>query len=254
MNSPSLPPSTCIRIGTAGWSIPRASAAAFPGIGSHLERYSRALPCAEINSNFSRSPRASTYARWISSVPEYFRFSVKAPRAITHEAALAAAPAHLQAFLDQARSLSAKLGPILFQLPPGLAFDPTRAELFFTTLRNLYSGPVVVEPRHPSWFEPTPNSLLNRLQIARAAADPARVPSAASPGASPAHVYFRLHGSPRTYYSSYSDEFLSDLAAKLASHTPTAAEVWCIFDNTASGAAAADALRLSDNLRSKNLL
>ncbi len=238
-----------VRIGTAGWSIPRASAHAFPGEGAHLERYARTLPCAEINATFYRSPRASTYSRWAASVPADFRFSVKAPRAITHEAALLCPPAQLQVFLDEAAQLGTHLGPILFQLPPKLAFDPGLATDFFTTLRDRYNGPAAIEPRHASWFTPDADLLLKQLQIARAAADPARVPAAAHPAGSPELVYFRLHGSPRTYYSSYEPAYLESLAATLEHHSAAGAETWCIFDNTASGAAAANANDLQQLIR-----
>ncbi len=235
-----------LRIGTAGWSIPRACAEDFPGSGSHLERFARVLPCSEINSTSYRSPRPSTYGRWVAAVPEGFRFSVKAPKSITHEAALACTPAVLRAFLEEARSLGPKLGPILFQLPPKLVFDPARAQTFFATLRDLYPGPAVLEPRHASWFEPEADTLLKQLHISRAAADPARTPSAAHPGGHPALVYYRLHGSPRTYYSSYSPEFLQRLAQDITRHREAGkSETWCIFDNTASGAAAGNALLLA---------
>ena len=74
-----------IRVGTAGWSIPRASASRFDSAGTHLERYSRRLDCAEINSSFHRPHAATTYAKWRESTPPGFRFAVKIPRAITHE-------------------------------------------------------------------------------------------------------------------------------------------------------------------------
>ena len=61
-------------------------------IGTHLERYSKVLSCAEINSTFYRSHRPSTWKKWVESVPESFRFSVKAPKAITHETNLICGP------------------------------------------------------------------------------------------------------------------------------------------------------------------
>ena len=74
-----------IRIGTAGWSIPRAATSRFDSAGTHLERYSRRFDCAEINSSFHRPHAATTYAKWRGSTPPAFRFSVKIPRAITHD-------------------------------------------------------------------------------------------------------------------------------------------------------------------------
>ena len=77
-----------MRIGTAGWTISRETALAFPGEGRHLERYARVLDCAEINSSFHRSHRVEVYERWAAQTPPGFRFSVKLPRSITHEGRL----------------------------------------------------------------------------------------------------------------------------------------------------------------------
>lgn len=74
-----------ILVGTAGWSISRASAYRFTGDGSHLQRYARVLGCAEINSSFHRSHAAATYGKWAMSTPPHFRFAIKIPRTITHE-------------------------------------------------------------------------------------------------------------------------------------------------------------------------
>jgi uncharacterized protein YecE (DUF72 family) len=232
-----------IRIGTAGWSIPKQYAKELPQVGTHLERYSQVLGCAEINSSFYRSHRPSTWERWAASVPDNFRFSVKAPKTITHEAKLACSPEQLKTFLAEAKKLASKLGPILFQLPPKFVFNYAIAESFITMFRNLHSGPTVFEPRHPTWFTIEADHLIQRFQIARVAADPAPVPKAATPGGWNKLIYYRLHGSPRMYYSGYAKSFLQSLAADIAHHGRTA-EVWCIFDNTASGAALGDAQTL----------
>ena len=112
-------------------------------------------------------------------------------------------------------------------------------------LGEVAGGQMVCEPRHPSWFEPGAESLLKDLEVARVAADPAPVPAAATPGGWAGIAYFRLHGSPRPYWSSYDADALSRWAA-LARETGV--QTWAIFDNTASGAAAADALALVDLL------
>jgi uncharacterized protein YecE (DUF72 family) len=227
-----------LRIGTAGWSIPKQFAAASRD-GTHLDRYSQIFNCAEINSSFYRSHRLSTWEKWANSVPEDFCFSVKAPRMITHEAKLACTPAELQTFLTEANALGGKLGTILFQLPPSSVFHPTIARTFFTMLCDLYAGHTVLEPRHATWFTPEVDDLLQSFRIARVAADPARVPQAAYAAGWGELIYCRLHGSPRTYYSSYPATYLRSLAATIAAHP--AKEIWCIFDNTASGAAFGDA-------------
>lgn len=232
-----------MRIGCPGWSIPRDSTAEFPPEGTHLTRYSRVFKCVEINSSFYRDHRLSTWERWRESVPANFQFSVKAPKAITHEAKLNADPDRLVQFLDQVAVLREKLGPILFQLPPSLEFERDTAAEFLTMLRQHFFGDVVWEPRHRSWFEVAATQLLSSFEIARVAADPACVPDAANPGAASTVVYFRLHGSPRLYYSAYDEAFLLKLAARL-SEFAASAPVWCVFDNTASGAATRNALDL----------
>ncbi len=201
-----------IRIGTAGWNIPRAYGIHFPSEGSHLERYSRILNASEINSSFYRHHKKETWERWAASVPQEFRFSVKAPRTITHDAGLNCPPEVLTAFFEQVYFLQEKLGAILFQLPPSLEFQESVANRFLTLLRANYSGDVAWEPRHSSWFEERVDEVLKDFKIARVAADPACVPIAARPGWVPTLVYFRLHGSPRRYYSSYSEDFLKALA------------------------------------------
>jgi uncharacterized protein YecE (DUF72 family) len=228
-----------IRIGTAGWSIPKQCANEFPEIGTHLARYSQILSCAEINSSFYRSHRLSTWEKWADSVPEAFRFCVKAPKAITHEVNLVCGPEPLKTFLAEAKILATRLGPILFQLPPKAVFNPTVAETFFTLLRDLHPGPVVLEPRHPTWFTEEADRLLQKFHIARVAADPARISAAATAGGWNRLLYCRLHGSPRVYYSAYPETYLQALAATIAQHP--AKEIWCVFDNTASGAALGNA-------------
>jgi uncharacterized protein YecE (DUF72 family) len=237
-----------VRIGTAGWSIPQESTSHFVPQGTHLERYSQALNCSEINSSFYRPHRHGTWERWAESVPAEFRFSVKAPRAITHEARLNCGLDLLSPFLEQISFLGDKLGPVLVQLPPSLEFDETIVRKFLSLLRDNYSGDVVWEPRHGSWFEAPVDELLQEFQIARVAADPACVPTAARPGGFAGIVYFRLHGSPRLYYSEYTQGFLDNLAAQLVD-LATQARVWCVFDNTASGFAIQNALELTAKLR-----
>jgi uncharacterized protein YecE (DUF72 family) len=124
-------PAGAIRIGTAGWSIPKAHAAAFGTEGTHLQRYAAGLDAVEINSSFYRSHKPDTYARWAASVPHGFRFAVKMPRAITHEQELRDADDLLDRFLGEIRGLGEKLGPVLVQLPPRLRFDAATAGRFF---------------------------------------------------------------------------------------------------------------------------
>jgi uncharacterized protein YecE (DUF72 family) len=231
-------------IGTAGWALPKELQDRFAADGSRLTRYAAVFNGTEINSSFHRPHRASTYLRWAASVPDHFRFSVKMPKLITHLKRLMGSDDALHAFLDDAAALGERLACLLIQLPPSLAFVPTDVEPFVQALRKCYAGDVALEPRHESWFSRETTKILEQYEIARVAADPARVPQAAEPGGWNGLAYWRLHGSPRVYRSSYADADLTALAAKIRSTERSARTVWCIFDNTASGAAAADALTL----------
>ena len=240
-------PDIDVRIGTAGWSIPRAMAARFEGAGTHLQRYARVLRCAEINSSFHRPHSPATYGKWHGSTPADFRFAVKMPRTITHDLKLRDAREPFLAFLGQTEGLAEKRGPILVQLPPSLAFDAPIARAFLDMVRAAYPGPLVCEPRHATWFAPAADSVLARYGVSRVAADPAPVPEASAPGGWPPLAYFRLHGSPRTYWSRYDESRIAALATAIRG-LPSDAEVWCVFDNTASGAALENAWELRERL------
>ncbi len=230
-------------IGTAGWSIPRAFAPQCGGPGTHLERYARQFRGAEINSSFYRPHAAATYAKWASCTPPGFAFSAKVPRHITHDLALRRARPALERFLAESLGLQEKRGPLLVQLPASHVFDARVAGRFLDLLRSLYDGAVVCEPRHASWLSAGADGTLVRYQVARVAADPARAPGLERPGGWRGLVYYRLHGSPRTYWSRYDAAFIEAMATSLRS-VPAAVDAWCIFDNTASGAAMENAQEL----------
>lgn len=230
-----------VRVGTAGWSIARDQAASFPAEGSGLERYAAVLPCVEINSSFHRPHRASTWEKWRDSVPADFRYAVKLPKTVTHEARLAGVEQLLDAFVADAGLLGDKLGVLLVQLPPSLLLEPEVATHFFGQLRERSPAPVTVEPRHASWFTDEAAVLLRDHGISRVGADPARVPGAEEPLVVGGLAYWRLHGSPVIYRSSYADR-IAQLAT--AVRGTEARHKWIIFDNTASSAATGDALAL----------
>ena len=236
-------------IGTAGWGISSAASNDFPGDGSHLQRYGQVLNCAEINTSFYRPHQPATYARWADSVPGHFRFSVKLPRTITHERRLNNYAAELQRFAGEVAHLQEKLGCVLVQLPPSLRFDTSVAANFFHDLRGCFNGMLAFEARHASWFGEAATALLRAHQMTRVRADPpAGQPGPHQPTTEAA--YIRLHGSPKIYYSDYSAEFLDALAAELRAQA--ASDSWCIFDNTASGAALPDALGLQARLAARS--
>ena len=233
-----------MRIGTAGWVIPRQSAEMAAGEGSHLERYARVMNCVEINSSFYRAHRPATWARWAEAVPEDFRFSVKFPKTVTHKAKLAVPAAALDGFFAETAGLGKKLGVVLVQLPPSLGFEDCPAVEFFEALRNRWQGAVALEPRHVSWFGADAEELMQRHRVGRVAADPVRKGALAlQTGGWRGLAYFRLHGSPRMYYSAYEAEFLAGVARALAG-LPEGTDQWVIFDNTAAGHAFGNAVEL----------
>ena len=145
-------------------------------------------------------------------------------------------------------ALEEKLSVLLVQLPPKLAFDAALAEDFFAALAARTDTTVVCEPRHVSWFAQDADELLKELRIGRVAADPSLCDAAARPGGARGISYWRLHGSPIMYRSSYQDR-VGHYAAEFRRDETLGSQVWCIFDNTASSAGAGDALALMDALR-----
>ena len=237
-------------VAIAGWSIRSEQKDLFAADGSHLQRYASRFGAVEINSSFYRPHKRETYERWAASVPAAFRFSVKMPKLLTHERCLDDTGDAVKRFLREIAGLGDKLGCVLVQLPPGLAYDPRTVESFFSALRARYRGPVVCEPRHPTWFTGAAEARLHVHGVGRVAADPSRGDGGDAPAASPRVAYFRLHGSPVMYQSSYSDEYLSLLSMRIRG-LGERAPVWCVFDNTARGAATINALELRDRLRSR---
>lgn len=144
---------------------------------------------------------------------------------------------------------------LLVQLPPSFAFQAEAVERFFALHRDMFNGAVVCEPRHASWFTPDADHALATRRVARAAADPARLPHASYPGGwlgvdgdgRGALVYYRWHGSPRMYWSRYESAWVQARGDEVALW-PVGTDCWCIFDNTAGGQAISNALELQSIL------
>jgi uncharacterized protein YecE (DUF72 family) len=223
-------------IATAAWSIPKAAASNFPSEGSGLQRYASVFRGVEINSTFYRRHRQSTFERWAVSVPDAFRFALKIPKEVSHTQAMKEIGEPFETFLEDIAPLGPKRGPLLCQLPPSLAFDADRFEAAFKTMRNADSGTIVIEARHKSWASGEAVDLLKKYAIDRVLADPVLVWAVEDFAEPP--FYIRLHGKPRIYYSSYTDEELQSYSKLVA---PSG---WCVLDNTASGAAIENALSM----------
>ena len=235
-----------VHVAIAGWSIRKEQSHLFASDGTHLQRYASRFAAVEINSSFYQSHQRETYQRWAKSVPARFRFAVKAPKSLTHEECLEETGEPLARFVHEIGGLGRKLGCVLVQLPPGLAYDPRTVETFFAALRARHRGPIVCEPRHWSWFSGAADDRLEAHGVGRVAADPKCAEDGDQPAASARVAYFRLHGSPVMYHSSYDAEYLDRLAAQLKAFKKIPA--WCIFDNTARGAATVNAIQLLERL------
>jgi len=240
--TPAPPPDIALRIGCAGWSIAARDAGLFGPGDSALARYATRFACVEIDSSFYRPHRAATYARWAASVPPGFRFSVKLPRTITHDARLRGCGPALDAFLEGPLALGDALGCLLVQLPPSLAYDARTAGTFLRMLRRRWHGDIACEPRHARWCTPAADAMLQGHRVARVAADPARLGDDARPGGAASPVYWRFHGAPRIYYDAYDAEALQRIAKAVAMHATV--RRWVIFDNTAAGHAVPNAAAL----------
>jgi uncharacterized protein YecE (DUF72 family) len=237
-------------VAIAGWSLRKEHVDLFAAAGSHLQRYASRFAAVEINSSFYRSHKRETYERWAADVPPRFRFAVKMPKSLTHESCLEDTGDALEQFVGEIGGLGRKLGAVLVQLPPSLAYDPRTVESFFTALRARYRGAVVCEPRHATWFTGAADRRLEAHGVGRVAADPSCGENGDEPSGSPRIAYFRLHGSPVMYHSSYEDGYLDRLAARLRelARDRRDRKVWCVFDNTARGAATVNGLALAARL------
>jgi len=223
-----------IRISISGWRYPPWRKHLYPpGLAQHSELAfaSRMLSTIEINGSFYSLQRPESFAAWRDDTPDDFVFSVKAPRYITHMRQIREVRVPVANFLASGvLALGPKLGPVLWQFPPRLAFDPARFEAFFAMLpadtdealalarehdsrldgRTFLEAPEprvvrhAVEVRHASFVDPAFVALLRQHGIALVVADSAgRWPSMEDLTADFVHV--RLHGSEVLYASGYGD-------------------------------------------------
>ena len=229
-----------LHIGTAGWAIPSNLSAAFPEHGSALERYSAVFNAVEVNSSFHRRHRPETWVRWAEATPPDFRFAVKLPKTITHQAKLREVSGPIEDFTADVSGVVEKLAIVLVQLPPSLAYEEVVAAPFFEQLLSKTGARIACEPRHVSWFQDNADRLLADLGVSRVAADPSLSDKASQPGGATDLGYWRLHGSPRMYRSAYGESGVADYVEKISQSA--CRQSWCMFDNTASTAAINDAL------------
>lgn len=232
-------------IGTAGWSIPKDYSESFPPEGSHLKRYSQTFNMVEINSSFYREHQAKTYSRWKDEVQDEFRFSVKLAQKLIHECEFRPKAKELKESLENILHLEEKLGVILIQTPGKMGLHLKNAERFYKLIRKTYDGPLAIEPRNTEWISKESQKLLKDYGISKVIADPERCAGGGKTILKTGGlIYYRLHGSPIIYRSSYSKSYLENLAMQMKKQK----NVWCVFDNTSFGVATQNALDLKDRL------
>jgi uncharacterized protein YecE (DUF72 family) len=262
-----------VRVGTSGWTYDHWQGTFFPdGLARRrrLEYLAGRLDTAEINGTFYSLQRASSFRTWAAATPEDFRFAVKGSRYLTHMRKLRDAEEPLGRFLASGLlALGPKLGPILWQLPPNLGWDPGRIEGFLRLLprstgeaaalaaahTDRVPDPCTVtdedrplrhalEPRHPSFATPDVVAMLRAHEVALVVSDGAGIPR--FDDVTTDLVYVRLHGHDELYRSRYDAAELRTWAAKAAAWAAGGREVLVYFDNDAEGHAPHDALALRE--------
>lgn len=154
-------------IGTSGYSYPKWKGSFYPEDLSNkdmLSYYGTKLRSVEINNTFYRMPRENVLENWAESVPDGFRFALKASRRITHFKRLKDAGEETEYLVTTAAALADRAGVILYQLPPNFKRDDERLSTFVDQLPN--PGTSAFEFRHASWFDETVFDILRNRNCA----------------------------------------------------------------------------------------
>jgi uncharacterized protein YecE (DUF72 family) len=234
-----------VRIGCSGWNYQHWRNGVFypPRLPPRrwLEHYARHFDTVEVNSTFYRLPRESAVANWVRESPVGFLFAVKMSRYATHIKRLRDLPPSIGLYYDRIRPLSesAKLGPVLWQLPPDFRRDDARLA---TALEQLPPGRHCFEFRHESWFADDVYELLRHAGVALVIGDDPRRPFQE-------HVFtadwtfLRFHHGTRGRDSNYSLRELEEWAGRIADWAREL-EVFAYFNNDRRGFAPRNALAL----------
>jgi uncharacterized protein YecE (DUF72 family) len=237
-----------IHIGTSGWHYKHWRGTFYPMSTKDKEQlkvYLETFQTVEINNSFYRLPESTTFEQWRKSTPENFIFSVKASRFITHMKKLKDTYESLQTFLKNANALKEKLGPILFQLPPGWKINSERLSDFLKQLPKGYR--YAFEFRNHTWYEEEVFTLLRKYNCAFCIYE---LDHHISPMEITANfVYLRLHGPEGKYQGSYDQHQLSNWAKLCRKWSEEEKEVFVYFDNDQLGYAGFNAQSLKNILK-----
>jgi uncharacterized protein YecE (DUF72 family) len=209
-----------------------------------LEFYTHHFPTVELNNSFYRLPTEKAFSNWRQTSPEGFIYAVKVSRFITHIKRLKDVEEPVQTFLERARLLEEKLGPLLYQLPPNMHRNDERLDSFLSLLPKELRH--VVEFRHESWLDERVFDMLRQHNVGFCVFD---MPGLSCPLLATADfAYIRFHGSSGLYYSCYSDEELEDWARKISELAKGLDAVYIYFNNDAEGYAITNAQTLARKL------
>jgi uncharacterized protein YecE (DUF72 family) len=240
--------STKYFIGTSGWHYEHWRGRFYPvdlPKSKWLEFYARSFSTVELNNSFYHLPSEKAFANWRDSSPEGFVYAVKVSRFITHIKKLRNIEEALEKFLERAKLLEGKLGPLLYQLPPNMHRNDVVLEAFLSILPRELNH--VFEFRHESWLDKGVFDLLRRYNVGFCIYD---MPDFTTPlEATVDFVYVRFHGSAWLYGGSYSDEELNKWAKNIMGLARNAKAVYIYFNNDAEAFAVQNALTLAQKLK-----
>jgi uncharacterized protein YecE (DUF72 family) len=245
--------STNLHIGTSGWSYKHWSEIFYPKNikpDKYLEFYTTRFDCVELNSCFYHLPLKTTVTRWLARTHENFKFCPKLSRFITHEMQLVNIEEAMRNFFDVFEGMKNRLGPVLIQLPPGLAYDRSLIGNFFNLIFEKYNRyRFAVEARNKTWMNNTFFDLLAQYGIALVTADSGnRYPYFEM--VTSRFVYLRLHGREQLYASDYHENDLRSYAEKISFWLSKGKEVWVFFNNDYYGFAVKNAEKLKEIIAS----
>jgi uncharacterized protein YecE (DUF72 family) len=242
-----------LHIGTSGWSYKHWRGVFYPAglpVSQQLLFYSSQFDVTEINSSFYRLPSPATIQHWQESVKKSFRFCPKISRWVTHAKKLNDPESSVPRFFDVFDPYRKSCGPVLIQLPAKLAFNPEKADNFFSYLHQNYKHwSFSLEARHASWQSREALVLLKKYNTGWVIAE-SGARWASSEIITARHIYLRFHGPDGSYASPYSDAMLKTYARKCSAWLIRGYDLWIFFNNDILGYAIQNALRLSDLIQS----
>jgi uncharacterized protein YecE (DUF72 family) len=218
--------------GTSGLVLPVPNKSHYPAkyqSGSRLHYYGSLFNSIEINSTFYRLPRPGTIIKWADEVPDHFRFTFKAPSAVTHQPELKFNRQELISFMDIIKGVGSKKGFVLLQVPAKMQANARRLARILAIIKKS-EWSIAFESRNTTWYEKEVEKVLNDFGVVRVIHDwwSFKIPIASSDS----RIYLRFHGPEKNYRGNYSDMFLKDCAIQIRKWLKERRTVYAYFNNT----------------------